>query len=158
MAQVTEEDRREAIQRLLAGIANGTDANDLTAQIADLHPEHDAFPGEVFIELGAEALTLVGLNRGARVEHAGLLPRHLAGAVFKGKQNRRIQYTLFATFAVNGGLEPDLLEEVSFWIDDFWYYALFSAVAVIRASAEQADIDQAAFARQLATSHGVDLT
>lgn len=157
MAQVTEDDRSEAVQRLLAGIANGTDANDLAAQIADLHPEHDTFPGEVFIELGAEALTMAGLNRGARVEHEGLLLKHLPEATFKGKQNRRIQYTLFATFAVNGGLEPDLLEEVSFWIDDFWYYALLAAVTVIRASAEQADIEQATFARQLATSHGVEL-
>lgn len=158
MVDVTEDDRRQAVQRLLAGIASGTDANDLVDQLANLHPHRNMFPGEVFIELGAEALALAGLNRGARVEHEGLLSRHLPEAVFKGKQNRRIQYTLFATFAVNGGLEPDLPEEASFWIDDFWFYTLLAAVTVIRASAVHADIDQAGIARQLAAAHGVDIT
>lgn len=157
MVDVTEDNRREAVQRLLAGIADGTDANDLADQVADLHPHRKMFPGEVFIELGAEALALAGLHRGARVEHEGLLSRHLPEAVFKGKQNRRIQYTLFATFAVNGGLEPDLREEASSWIDDFWFYALLAAVTVIRASAVHADTDQAMLARQLATAHGIDL-
>jgi len=158
MVDVTEDDRRQAVQRLLAGIASGADANDLADKVADLHPHRKMFPGEVFIELGAEALALAGFNRSARVEHEGLLSKHLPEAVFKGKQNRRIQYTLFATFAVNGGLEPDLEEEASFWINDFWFYALLAAVTVIRVSAEQADIDQAAFARQLAEAHGVDIT
>ena len=56
---------------------------------------------------------------------------------------------------MNGGLEPDLLEEATFWIDDFWLYALFAAIATIRASAEHADIDQATLARQLAAAHGI---
>lgn len=157
VAQVTEDDRRQAVQRLLVGIANGTDANDLADQVADLHSEHNTFPGEVFIELGAEALALAGVSRTARVEHEDLLSKHLSEVVFKGKQNRRIQYTLFATFAVNGGLEPDLIEEATFWIDEFWLYALFAAVATIRASAEDANIDQATLARQLAAAHGIDI-
>jgi hypothetical protein len=40
-----------------------------------------------------------------------------------------------AAAATHGGTEPDLLDEVSWWqTDDFWEYALFAAVAYIRAS------------------------
>ncbi len=40
---------------------------------------------------------------------------------------------------LHGGTQPDLLGEVARWqIDDFWQYALFAAVAEIRAAASRA--------------------
>ncbi|HEY6313384.1 MAG TPA: hypothetical protein VIY52_21615 [Streptosporangiaceae bacterium] len=42
---------------------------------------------------------------------------------------------------MHGGTQPDLLDEVAWWqTDDFWQYALFAAVAYIRAAASQAGI------------------
>jgi hypothetical protein len=46
-----------------------------------------------------------------------------------------------AAAALHGGTEPDLLDEVARWqTDDFWQYALFAAVAYIRATASRAGV------------------
>ena len=46
-----------------------------------------------------------------------------------------------AAAALQGGTEPDLLDEVAWWqTDDFWQYALFAAVACIRAAASRAGV------------------
>jgi hypothetical protein len=49
--------------------------------------------------------------------------------------NTKLQYAVLAAAALHGGTEPDLLDEVAWWqTDDFWQYALFAAVAYIRAA------------------------
>ena len=48
---------------------------------------------------------------------------------------------MLAAAAFHSGTEPDLLDEVAWWqTDDFWQYALFAAVAYIRAAASQATV------------------
>jgi hypothetical protein len=48
---------------------------------------------------------------------------------------------VLAAAAVHGGTEPDLLDEVAWWqTDDFWQYAMFEAVACIRAAASRAGV------------------
>ncbi len=49
----TEEDHREAMRRLLTGMAAGDDAIDLVASVADLHPKNDTFPGETQVPVRA---------------------------------------------------------------------------------------------------------
>jgi hypothetical protein len=57
---------------------------------------------------------------------------------FRGRQNSKFQYAVLAAAALHGGTEPDLLDEVAWWqADDFWQYALFAAVAYIRAAASR---------------------
>ena len=54
-------------------------------------------------------------------------------------ENKKLQYAVLAASAFYGGTEPDLLDEVAGWqTDDFWQYALFAAVAYIRAAASRA--------------------
>jgi hypothetical protein len=51
------------------------------------------------------------------------------------------QDTVTARQTLQGGTEPDLLDEVAWWqTDDFWQYALFAAVAYIRAAASRAGV------------------
>ena len=75
-----------------------------------------------------------------------------------GKNNRRIQYAILTSASVRGGLEPDLLDEVA-WChaDDNWRYALFAAVALIRAGAERQSVTIAQMVEQLADRTGVTL-
>ena len=48
---------------------------------------------------------------------------------------------MLAAAAVHGGTEPDLLDEVASWqADDFWQYAVYAAVAYIRAAASRASV------------------
>ena len=59
----------------------------------------------------------------------------------RGRQNTKLQYAVLAAAALHGGTEPDLLDEVAWWqTDDFWHYALFAAVAYIRAAASRAGV------------------
>jgi hypothetical protein len=49
--------------------------------------------------------------------------------------------TPLAAAAVHGRTEPDLLDEVAWWqTDEFWKYALFAAIAYIRAAASRAGV------------------
>ncbi len=57
---------------------------------------------------------------------------------FRGRQNHKLQFAILAAAALRGGTEPDLLEDVAWWqTDDFWQYALYAAVAYIRAAARR---------------------
>jgi hypothetical protein len=48
---------------------------------------------------------------------------------------------VLAAAALHGGTEPDLLDEVAWWqTDEFWQYALYAAVAYIRAAASRAGV------------------
>ena len=62
---------------------------------------------------------------------------------------------MLAAAALHGGTEPDLLDEVAWWqADDFWQYALFAAVAYIRAAASRAGAPVRQECQDLAQSPG----
>ena len=152
----TEDDRVEAVRRLLSGLENGADAHELATAVAGLHPQNNTFPGEVFMELAADALDLAGINRDTAIPYEGLLEAHLPECQFRGRENRKIQYAILTSAALRAGLEPDLLDEVVWWgTDDYWRYALFAAVGLIRAAAAQQGIPTPRLARQLAQRHGI---
>ena len=154
----TEEDRVEALRRLLAGLAGDADVFELTAAIADLHPKNDTFPGEVFMHLAADALEITDVTQDDPIPYEGLRVTYLAECGFRGRDNRKIQYAVLTSAAVRGGLEPDLLDEVIWWhTDDYWRYALYAAVALIRASADRQGVSVAQLVEQLAERHGVAL-
>jgi len=154
--QPTEDDRVETIRRLLSGLENGADAHELAVVVAELHPKNNTFPGEVFMELAADALDVAGVDRGNTISYEGLLEAHLPECQFRGRENRKIQYAILTSAASRAGLKPDLLDEVIWWrTDDYWRYALFAAVGLIRAAAARQGIPAARLARQLAERHGV---
>ena len=65
---------------------------------------------------------------------------------------------MLSTTARRAGLEPDLLDEIRFWNDDFWRYALYAAIALIRAAAIKTNQPVSQLARQLAKFHDLDPT
>ena len=126
---------------LLDGLARDADVLELVSELAPLHPRDDTFPGEVFLRLTADALDWCRATRADPLPLEGLRERFLPGRAFRGRQNSKFQYALLAAAAIHGGTEPDLLEEVAWWqADDFWQYALFAAVAYIRAAASRAGV------------------
>jgi len=157
MKRPTDEDRAEALQRFLAGLARGNDAYQLTSEIADLHVRNNTFPGEVFMELSADALDVVGAKRADAVVYRELLSQHLPEVEFRGKEHRRIQYAVLTPFAVRGGLEPDLLDEVTYWIEQYWQYALFAAVAIVRECAERSGTPIESFVAELAKRSAIEI-
>ena len=155
----TEEDRIEALRRLLAGLVEGADVFELAASISDLHPKNDTFPGEVFMGLAADALEIADATPDHPIPYEGLRETYLPECEFRGRNNRKIQYAVLTSASVRGGLEPDLLDEVIWWqADDYWHFALYAAVALIRAGAERLGVPVAQLAGQLAKQHGIALT
>ncbi|MBT8239639.1 MAG: hypothetical protein KJN63_00255 [Acidimicrobiia bacterium] len=155
----TDEDRSEALRRVLIGLVDGADVFELAESVADLHPRNNTFPGEVFMGLAADALEVAGATRDHAIPYEGLRETYLPECEFRGRDNRKIQYAVLTSASVRGGLEPDLLDEVIWWHgDDYWEYALFAAVALIRAAAQRLGVPVAGLATQLAAQHQVTLT
>ena len=137
--QPVPEDAATARQTLLDGLARDADIFELLSELAPLHPRDNTFPGEVFLHLAADALDWCRASRADPLPLEALRERFLPDRTFHGRQNKKLQYAVLAAAALHGGTEPDLLDEVAWWqADDFWQYALFAAVAYIRAAASRA--------------------
>jgi len=138
----TTEDAATARRLLLEGLARDAPVFELLGELEPLHPRNDTFPGEVFLlHLAADALDWCRASRTNPVQLEGLQARFLPELSFRGRQNKKFQYAVLAAAALHGGTEPDLLEEVAWWqTDDFWEYALYAAVAYIRAAASHAGV------------------
>lgn len=155
----TEEDQREALRRFLSGLAEGADVFELTESVTDLHPKNNTFPGEVLMGLAADAMEITGVTRADPVQYDGLREAYLPECQFRGRENRKFQYALLTSASVRAGLEPDLLDEVIWWhADDCWRYALYAAVALIRAGADRQAMPIAELVEQLAEHHDIALT
>jgi hypothetical protein len=137
----TAEDSMTARRVLLDGLARDADTFELVSELAPLHPRDNTFPGEVFLHLAGDALNWCGASRADPLPLTGLRERFLPETTFRGQQNTKLRYAVLAAAALHGGTEPDLLDEVAWWqTDDFWQYALFAAVACIRAAASRAGV------------------
>ena len=137
----TPEDAVTARRMLLDGLARDADIFQPASELAPLHPRDDTFPGEVFLHAAADALEWSGASGADPLPLEGLRERFLPESAFRGRQNTKLRYAVLAAAALHGGTEPDLLDEVAWWqADDFWQYALFAAVAYIRAAASRAGV------------------
>ena len=151
----TPEDTATARRVLLDGLARDADIFEVVSELAPLHPRDNTFPGEVFLHLAADALTWCRASRADPLPLEGLRERFLPERAFRGRQNSKFQYAVLAAAAIQGGAEPDLLEEVGWWqADDFWQYALFAAVAYIRAAASRAGVPVRQACQDLAQRSG----
>jgi hypothetical protein len=128
--RLTPEDAAFARRILLEGMAGDTGVSGLAGELAPLHPRGNTFPGEVLLRVAADALEWCGASRAGPLALEGLPERFLPECAFRGRENKKLQFTVLAAAALRGGAEPDLLGEVTWWrTDDFWEYALWAAVA-----------------------------
>jgi hypothetical protein len=135
------EDAMTARRALLNGLVGDADIFEVLSALEPLHPRNDTFPGEVFLALAADALAWCGASRAVPLPLAGLRERFLPECAFRGRQNAKLRYAVLTAAAVHGGTEPDLLEEFAAWqTDDFWQYAMYAAVAYVRAAASWAGV------------------
>lgn len=149
------QDAEAASRILLDGLARDEDLFNLVSELAPLHSRDDTFPGEVFLRLAAGALDWCGVSLADPLPLEGMRERFLPECEFHGRERQKLQFAVLSAAALRGGTEPDLLEEVSWWqTDDFWQYALFAAVAYIRATAEQAGVPVSQVCRQLGEQTG----
>ena len=147
----TAQDVGTARRILLDGLARDAGIFDLVSELAPLHPRDNTFPGEIFLGLAADALDWCEASRADPLSLEGLRERFLPECAFRGRQNKKFQFAVLAAAALRAGTEPDLLDEVAWWqTDDFWQYALFAAVAYLRAAASRAGISVRQVCQELA--------
>ena len=156
---LTNEDRSRAIRIALQGIAAGVDLADLARQVEVLHPKNDTFPGEVFLELAADALEEGGISRDQPVDYEGIRERYLAERQFRGRtEHHRSHYALGAAAVIRAGVTPDLLGEVGWWdTNDLWVWSLYALLIYARVAAERTGEPVAVICQRLAGRHGVEL-
>lgn len=108
----TDSDRAEAVGVLLSGLASGKDLFELAATLEHLHPPHNTFPGELFLQVAGDALELAGVERRDPITYQALLGQHLAEPRFRPREFRKFHFAALASAAARGGIEADVLDEV----------------------------------------------
>jgi hypothetical protein len=152
----TPQDTATARRILLDGLARDSEIFELVGKLAPLHPRNNTFPGEVFLQVTADVLEWCGTSRTDPLALEGMRERFLPECAFRGRENRKLQFAMLAAAALRGGAEPDLLDEVAWWqTDDFWQYALYAAVAYVRAAAGRAGVPVRQVCQELAQSDGL---
>jgi hypothetical protein len=100
----TDEDRVEAIRIALSGIGAGADLGDVRFELYPLHPKNNAFPGEVFLELAADAIEEAGASREEPIEFEGIRERYLPECTAHAKvQHQHSKYALRAAAMLRAG-------------------------------------------------------
>jgi hypothetical protein len=133
-----------------------TGVSGLAGELAPLHPRDNTFPGEVLLQVAADALEWCGASRADPLALEGMPERFLPECAFRGRENKRpgkqeASVHCPGSGGATWGAEPDLLGEVTWWqTDDFWQYALWAAVAYIRAAASQAGVPVRRVCQELA--------
>jgi hypothetical protein len=151
----TPQDAATARRILLGGLARDSKVSELVGELAPLHPRNNTFPGEVFLRVAADVLDWCGASRADPLALEGMGERFVPECAFRGRQNRKLQFGILAAAALRGGTEPDVLDEVTWWqTDDFWQYALYAAVAYIRAAASRAGVPVRQVCQELAQRDG----
>jgi hypothetical protein len=155
----SDEDHREVIRISLGGIAADRNVFDIANDLAPLHPKNNTFPGEVLLELAADALEEAGASREDPIVYENIRERYLPECEFRGKHDHRAShYALTAAGMVRAGVQPDLLGEVAWWPgDDFWLFALYAFVIYIRVAGDRDGDGAAAVARRIAARRQVQL-
>jgi hypothetical protein len=143
----------------LAGIADGVELGEIAARLAPLRPKNDTFPGEVLLELAADAIEESGASRerpwSSKAFASATLPEDRACT---RAQHHKAEYTLRAAAMVRAGVDPGLVDEVSWWrTDDLWFWALQALVTYVRAAGEHRAEPATAICGRVASRHGVRL-
>jgi len=148
----TDDNRHEAIETALNGLACGDHLGDIAARLAPLHPRNNTFMGEVLLDLTADAIAASGANRQAPLQVEGIRERYLPDGIAHSKaQHDKSKYVLRAAAMLHGGVDPGLLDEVQWWrTDDLWYWSLEALATYVRAAADRTEQSVESMCRRIA--------
>ena len=65
----------------LSGLARGDHLAGIANRLAPLHSRNNTFPGEVLLDLAADAIRIAGASRQSPIEFEGIRERYLPEAV-----------------------------------------------------------------------------
>lgn len=137
--QPTPEDRLDAVQIALSGLASGQDFDAVLEKLGTLHIRYNTFPAEELLELASDAIEESGATTADPIDLERIRDRFLPEHRFSGKnQHYKSKYAISAAAMIHGGVYPDLLDDAAWWqTDDLWVYSFFALLIFIRAAAER---------------------
>jgi hypothetical protein len=126
---------------LLGGLAFDAGTFALLSELAPLYPRNDTFPATYSSTSPLMRWSGAGQpDRPVVPGGTGLCERFCPSApsaVGKTRSSSKRRWPRQVSMAT----EPDLLDEVASWqADDFWQYAMYTAVACVRAAASRAGV------------------
>jgi hypothetical protein len=144
----------------LSGLVRGDGLADLADRLEPLHLRNNTFPGEVLLDLAADAIDVGRPTRQSPIEFEGIRDRYLPEAVaHTSAQHHKSKYALRAAAMLRGGVDPGLLDEVQWWrSDDLWYWSLEALVTYVRAAADRTGEPVDSVCRRIAHDRGITLT
>jgi len=153
----TDDDHQRAIDIALRGLASGDDLSDVAARLAPLHPRNDTFPGDVLLELAADAIGVCRRHPSVANRVRGIRERYLRDGIAHTKaEHHKSKFALRAAAMLQDGVDPGLLDEVQWWqTDDLWYWSLEALVAYVRAAADRTDQSVESVCRRIADERGI---
>ena len=92
MKQPTPQDAATARRILLDGMACDTGVFELAGELAPLHPRPNTFPGEVLLQVAADALEWCGASRAEPLALEGMPERFLPECAFRGREDKKLQF------------------------------------------------------------------
>ena len=156
----TPEDRGTAVQIALSGVADETDLDEQRTQVEPLNLRNNTLLGEVLLELAADAIEVSGASRERPIEFEKIRERHLPECTAHTKaQHHKSIYALRTAAMIRAGVDPGLLDEVSWWrTDDLWFWALDALVVYLRVAAERTGEPINVVCERVTSRHDVAMT
>ena len=135
------EERTKAITVVLSLLSIGSDIGQLRVAVLEMHRRNNLFPGEVLLELAADAIEESGATRSNPIDYEDIRAKYLPEVEFRGRQDHhKSHFALQAAAMIRGGLKPDLLGETYWWgTDNLWEHALYALIIYLRVAAERSD-------------------
>lgn len=139
LAVPTPEDRVQAARVALGVVASGDRFVGAEALSERFGGFVFPFPGDVLIELAADALGLAGATRSDPVSLTEPTEQYLRGQSLGGNTVRqKTRAAIELAVGVHGGIEPDYDAVAGWWrVDDFAFHAFSACVVMVRVAAER---------------------
>lgn len=149
----------EVIHLVLSGLANGTELDDITPQVAALASDRSLFPGDVLIDLAADIIEASGATREHPIDTTDIRRRLLPeDRAHTRAQHQKAEFAIRTAAMVRAGVDPALDDTVSSWrANDLWLWALQAVAVYSRAAAEHADASVADICERVAARHDITL-
>jgi hypothetical protein len=153
-------DRLAVMQIALSGLAAGQGLGEIARRLEPMHPKGNTFPGEVLLDLAADAIEEPGASREQPIEFEKIRERYLPECTAHTKaQHHKSEYAIRAAAMLRAGVDPGLLDEVIWWrTDDLWLWAFDALVVYLRAAADRLGVPVIVICERLAFRRGVDLS
>ncbi len=144
---------------MLSGLATGEPVGNLKPLLEPLHPANGTFPGEVLLDLAADAIEESGASRDDPIAFEGIRERYLPECTAHTKeQHYKSEFAIRAAALIRAGVDPGLLDEAAWWrVDDLWMWAVDALVVYVRVAADRTGVEVGEICERIAHRRGIEL-